>query len=404
LVCDIKFFRERVCRFGVADFGGFRHIDVAFWFQLTVLATALFLRVLPEILTLFAAMSTTVSHLTTDNFPFVTVVVPIRNEADFIAECLQSILNNKYPREKLEVIVVDGLSNDGTREIVQQLIASDPRVSMLDNPERIVPYAMNRAIDAARGEIITRVDGHADVAEDFIANSVRVLQERPDCWCAGGSIDSISYTQVGQIIAACMSTPVGVGNAHFRLRDYEGYVDTIAFGSYWRWVFDRIGKFDEELVRNQDDELNARLIMNGGRIFMSRSIQCRYYPRTSLQKLWRQYYQYGFWRIRTIQKLGRPATLRQMVPMLFVIGLLVLTLAAIVLPIARMALSLYAGMYLSVIGLGSIQVGRRTGLRGLILAPVVFMILHFGYGLGCLWGIVRFVILKRGKISQQMSR
>jgi glycosyltransferase involved in cell wall biosynthesis len=349
-------------------------------------------------------MNTPVPHASADVFPFVTVVVPIRNEADFIAECLQSILNNKYPPEKLEVIVVDGLSNDGTREIVQQLIANDPRVRMLDNPERIVPYAMNRAIDAARGEIITRVDGHADVAEDFILNSVRVLQERSDCWCAGGSIDSISHTQIGQIIAACMSTPAGVGNAHFRLRDYEGYVDTIAFGSYWRWVFDRIGKFDEELVRNQDDELNARLIMNGGRIYMSRSIQCRYYPRTSLQKLWRQYFQYGFWRIRTIQKLGRPATLRQMVPMLFVIGLLVLSLAAIFLPLAWIALLLYIGFYLGVLGVGAMQVGRRTCLRGFFLAPVVFMILHFGYGLGCLWGVVRFVLLKRGKISQQMSR
>ena len=339
-----------------------------------------------------------------DNLPFVTVVVPIRNEADFIAECLQSILNNQYPKEKLEVIVVDGLSNDGTREIVQQLIANDPRIRMLDNPERIVPYAMNRAIEAARGEIITRVDGHADVAQDFIANSVRTLQERPECWCAGGSIDSISDTQVGQTIAACMSTPVGVGNAHFRLRDYEGYVDTIAFGSYWRWVFNRIGKFDEELVRNQDDELNARLIMNGGRIFMSRSIQCRYYPRTSLKKLWRQYYQYGFWRIRTIQKLGRPATLRQMVPMLFVIGLFLLSLAAIFLPLARIALLLYVGLYVAALTVGAIQVGRRTSFRGFLLAPIAFMIMHFGYGLGCLWGVVRFVLLKRGKISQQMSR
>ena len=349
-------------------------------------------------------MNTSVSHASTDLFPFVTVVVPIRNEVDFIAECIQSILNNNYPQEKLEVIVVDGLSNDGTREVVQRLIANDRRISMLDNPERIVPYAMNRAIDAARGEIITRVDGHADVAEDFIANSVRVLQERPDCWCAGGSIDSISHTQIGRIIAACMSTPVGVGNAHFRLRDYEGYVDTIAFGSYWRWVFDRIGKFDEELVRNQDDELNARLIMNGGRIFMSRSIQCRYYPRTSLQKLWRQYYQYGFWRIRTIQKLGRPATLRQMVPMLFVIGWLMLSIAAIFLSLARIALLLYGGVYLGVLGLGAMQVGRRTCPRGFILAPVVFMILHFGYGLGCLSGVVKFVFLKRGRISHQMSR
>lgn len=338
------------------------------------------------------------------DFPFVSVVVPIRNEADFIEECLQSILRNRYPRERLEVLVVDGFSNDGTREIVQQLMLGDSRVRLLDNPERIVPHAMNRAIAASRGEIITRVDGHADVAEDFILNSVRVLQEHPECWCAGGSIDSISATRVGQIIAACMSTPVGVGNAHFRLQNYEGYVDTIAFGSYWKWVFERIGPFDEELVRNQDDELNARLIMNGGRIYMSRRIHCRYYPRTSLQKLWRQYYQYGFWRIRTIQKLGRPATLRQLVPMLFVTGLLSLAAAAVAFPLTRMALLVYVGLYLGGLAAGAIVVGRRTGFAGLVLAPVVFMILHFGYGLGCLWGIVRFVILRGGRVRERMSR
>lgn len=337
-------------------------------------------------------------------FPFVTVVVPIRNEADYIASCLRSILVSHYPRHQLEVIVVDGLSNDGTRQIIQQLMADDTRLRMLDNPEQIVPHAMNRAIDAARGDVIIRVDGHADVAEDFVSSSIKVLQTIPDCWCAGGSIESVSHTRIGQIIAACMSTRAGVGNAHFRLRNYEGYVDTVAFGAYWRWVFDRIGKFDEELVRNQDDELNARLIMHGGRIYMSGSIRCRYYPRTSLKKLWRQYFQYGFWRIRTIQKLGRPATIRQVIPMLFVIGLISLGIAAIAWPAARIALLVYVGLYASVLSLGAIQVGCRTGLQGFLLAPIVFLILHLGNGLGCLWGIVRFVLLKRGRISQKMSR
>ncbi|MFM7056192.1 MAG: glycosyltransferase family 2 protein [Planctomycetota bacterium] len=336
--------------------------------------------------------------------PVVSVVVPIRNEADFIEECLQSILRNSYPPEKLEVLVVDGLSNDGTREIVQQLMLKDSRVRLLDNPQRIVPHAMNIALAAARGKVITRVDGHADVADDFIANSVQVLQQRPECWCVGGSIDSISETRVGRIIAACMSTPAGVGNARFRLQNYEGYVDTIAFGSYWKWVFERIGNFDEELVRNQDDELNARLIMNGGRIWMSRRIRCRYYPRTSLRKLWRQYFQYGFWRIRTIQKLGRPATLRQLVPMAFVTVLLSLLFASVIVPLARTALCTYVGLYLTGLIVGAIPVGRRTGFPGLLLAPVVFMILHFGYGLGCLWGLVRFVLLRSGRIEEKMSR
>lgn len=336
--------------------------------------------------------------------PFVTVVVPIRNEAGYIARCLSSILASDYPQDQLEVIVVDGLSDDGTRQIIQQLMLDDTRLRMLDNPERVVPHAMNRAIAAARGGVIIRVDGHADVAEDFVSNSVKVLQTRPDCWCAGGSIETVSHTRIGQIIAACMSTPVGVGNAHFRLGDYEGYVDTIAFGAYWRWVFDRIGMFDEELVRNQDDELNARLIMHGGRIYMSSTIRCRYYPRTSLKKLWRQYFQYGFWRIRTIQKLGRPATMRQVAPMLFVIGLISLCISAIGWPAARIALLVYIGLYVGGLILGAVQVGLRTGVQGFLLAPIVFLILHLSYGLGCLWGTIRFVLLKRGRISQEMSR
>ena len=306
--------------------------------------------------------------------PFVTVVVPIRNEADYIARCLRSILVSDYPPNQLEVIVVDGLSDDGTRQVIQRLMLDDTRLRMLDNPERIVPHAMNRAIAAARGDVIIRVDGHADVAEDFVSNNVKVLQTRPDCWCAGGSIETVSHTRIGQVIAACMSTRVGVGNAHFRLRNYEGYVDTIAFGAYWRWVFDRIGMFDEELVRNQDDELNARLIMHGGRIYMSSSIRCRYYPRTSLKKLWRQYFQYGFWRIRTIQKLGRPATLRQVMPMLFVIGLISLSIAAIGWSAARIALLVYVGLYASVLSLGAVQVGHHTGVQGFLLAPIVFLI------------------------------
>ena len=336
--------------------------------------------------------------------PFVTVVVPIRNEAGHIARCLRSILVSDYPQDRLEVIVVDGLSDDGTRQIIQELMLEDTRLRMLDNPERIVPHAMNRSISAARGDVIIRVDGHADVAEDFVSNSVNVLQSRPDCWCAGGSIETVSHTKIGQIIAACMSTRVGVGNAHFRLRDYEGYVDTIAFGAYWRWVFDRIGMFDEELVRNQDDELNARLIMHGGRIYMSSSIRCRYYPRTSLRKLWKQYFQYGFWRIRTIQKLGRPATMRQLAPMLFVFALISLCLLAVGWPVARIALVAYVSLYAAGLVLGAVQVGRRTGVQGFLLAPIVFLILHLGYGLGSLWGIVRLVLLKRGRISQEMSR
>jgi glycosyltransferase involved in cell wall biosynthesis len=331
--------------------------------------------------------------------PTVSVLVPIRNEADFIARCLRSLLDSDYTGD-LEILVIDGMSDDGTRAIVEQAAQSEPRIHLLDNPHRIVPHAMNIGIRVARGDIILRVDGHAEVPADFVRRSVQVLQEHPECWCAGGQIETIGPTLVGRTIAAAMSTPVGVGNAMFRLKDYEGYVDTIAFGAYWRWVFDRIGLFDEELVRNQDDELNARLIQRGGKIYMSRSIRSRYFPRTNLRKLWRQYFQYGFWRIRTIQKLGRPATPRQVVPLVFVVLLILLVIGGALWSPLRWACGAYVAAYGLGLGAGSLQVARRAGMASFFLAPVVFAILHFAYGLGSLKGVIWFVLLRRGSLQR----
>ncbi len=327
--------------------------------------------------------------------PLVSVLVPIRNEADFIERCMRSLLACAYPRDQLEIIVVDGMSDDGTRDVVQGVAGEDPRVRLIDNPARVVPHGMNRGIRAARGAVIVRVDGHAEVEPDFIQAVVDALRAHPECWCVGGPIETTNPSFVGRTIAGVMSTPIGVGDSRFRLGNYEGYVDTAAFPAYPRWVFDRIGMFDEELIRNQDDEFNARLIQRGGRIWLSPRIRSRYYARTSLRKLWRQYYQYGFWRIRTIQKLGRPATIRQTVPLLFVTTLLVLVIGALLWWPFRWLLAAYVALYAAGLLVGALQVARRAGLGSFLLAPLVAMILHFGYGFGSLIGVVWFVILRR---------
>jgi glycosyltransferase involved in cell wall biosynthesis len=340
--------------------------------------------------------------MTPKNQPMVTVIIPCRNEADFIKKCVRSILDCDYDREMLEVIVVDGISTDGTREVIEQISGEDDRLLLLDNPRKIVPTAMNIGIKRARGEIIIRVDGHAEVSRSFVRQSVDILTSKAELWCVGGPIETISTTYVGRAIAAAMSSPVGVGNAMFRLGNYEGYVDTLAFGAYRRWVFDKIGLFDEELLRNQDDDLNLRLIMNGGKIFMTPKIKSRYYSRTSLGKLWRQYFQYGFWRIRTLQKHKRAATLRQIVPLLFVSSLIVLAVGGIVSKIFWCIFAATLLLYALALVYGSIDVGKQAGWKYALLAPVVFAILHFGYGFGCLWGIVRFVLL-RGKFMTKPS-
>jgi glycosyltransferase involved in cell wall biosynthesis len=340
--------------------------------------------------------------------PFVSIIMPIRNEAAFIERAIQSILHNTYPAEKMEVFVVDGMSDDGTREIVYMLSADDSRVRMLDNPRRIVPAAMNIGLKAARGDLFIRIDGHAEIPPDFISKSIQCLREHPQAWVVGGSIRTVADSYTGRAIAATMRSPIGVGNARFRLGDYEGWVDTLAFGTHHKWVVDKIGYFDEELVRNQDDEFNLRIIRAGGKIWMSKAIQSTYFSRGSLCKLWRQYFQYGFWRIRTLQKHKRPASFRQLVPLLFVSSVLSFALAGFAWPPLWILLAVEAVLYVLTLITGAIDVGRKAGWRYAPAAPVVFAILHFAYGTGSLWGTVRFCVLKGRGLKKteemQMSR
>jgi len=335
-----------------------------------------------------------------ESLPFVSIIMPIRNEADFIERAIRSILDNDYPVDRIEVLVVDGMSDDGTREIVEKLSKSDSRVKMLDNPRRIVSTALNIGLRAARGDLFVRVDGHAKIAPDFIRKSIQCLCDHPDAWVVGGYIETIADGYIGQAIASAMRSPIAVGNSRFRLGNYEGWVDTLAFGTHHKWILDRIGYFDEELVRNQDDEFNLRIILAGGKIWMSKSIRSEYFSRGSLRKLWRQYFQYGFWRIRTLQKHRRPATIRQVIPLLFVLSLVILGLAGFLLKFFWWLLLAEAAFYVLGLAIGSIDVGRKACWKYALLAPLVFAILHFGYGVGSLWGFIRFVVL-RGKAMQK---
>jgi glycosyltransferase involved in cell wall biosynthesis len=343
-----------------------------------------------------------------ESTPFVSIIVPIYNEADSIEQCLNSIIENSYPVDRIEVLVIDGMSNDGTSEIVGRIVSKNTHIHLLNNPQRFVSQAMNRGISEAKGSIIIRIDGHATIDPDFILRNVRSLEEHPEAWCVGGPVESINTTLVGKAIAAAMSSPIGVGNAMFRLGNYEGYVDTIAFGAYRRWVFERIGLFDEELVRNQDDELNLRILLVGGKIYMNPAIRSRYYPRVNLKKLGRQYYQYGFWRVRTIQKHRRPATLRQIAPLAFVCVWILLVLSAIVSYPGQWGLVGFATFYCLTLLTGMIGAIRRGEWKSGLLTPVIFPILHFAYGLGSLAGVGWWVLLRRetagGKGHIRISR
>ena len=321
--------------------------------------------------------------------PFVAVIMPIRNEARHIRLSLGAVLAQDYPEERMEVIVADGMSDDGTREIVQSLQLEHPCLHLVDNPGRIVPMAMNAALRQAKGSIIVRVDGHTIVAPDYVRQSVSAL-ERTGADNVGGRMNAIGDNSFGKAVALAGSSRFGVGGARFHYSDQDEWVDTVYMGAWPRQVFDRIGLFDEELVRDQDDEFNYRLLEHGGRIRLSSLIKSRYTVRSGPRSLWRQYYQYGFWKVRVMQKHPRQMRWRQFVPPSLVAALLGSTLLSFFSPCGRILVSLAAGPYLLANLATSLRAAALNGWRHLPLLPLVYAILHLSYGLGFLVGLVRF--------------
>ena len=329
-----------------------------------------------------------------EDMPFVSIVMPIRNEADFIGRTIQTILDNDYPDDKMEILVADGMSDDGTQDIVNEMHEKYSCVKLFANTGKIVSTGLNLALSQMRGDIFIRIDGHCEIPSDFVRKSVTTLLEHPDAWVAGGYWKTQSSGLVGKAVSAATQSPVGVGNARHRLGNYDGWVDTLPYGAHHKWILEKIGFFDEQLVRNQDDEFNMRINLAGGKIWMSSDIWSIYHARSSLGKLWRQYFQYGFWRIRTIQKHKRPATVRQMIPMLFVLSLLLLIILGAIWPIVFVALGAELVLYILGISYGIKDIFQQTNIKCALLGFLIFPILHFGYGLGCVWGIVRFVLLR----------
>jgi glycosyltransferase involved in cell wall biosynthesis len=339
-----------------------------------------------------AGKSTTV---TVGAAPLVSVILPIRNEAQHIARSLGAVLAQDYPADRMEVMVVDGMSTDGTREIVESMRAGSHRVHLIDNARRIAPTALNAAIARARGEILVRVDGHCEIERDYVRRCVEHLRN-DGVDGVGGPLQTIGESLVAGGIAVAMSSTFGVGDSAFRtVSNKTMLVDTIAFPAYTRDIVERVGLFDEELVRNQDDDYNYRLRKIGAKVLLASDVRSRYYSRSSLRSLWRQYFQYGYWKVRVMQKHPLQMRPRQFVPPLFV-GALLLSLAAAPFSFifgAWFALpcGLTAGSYAlaNFLASGSITARRRDWSLFLLL-PIAFAILHVSFGLGFLVGLVKF--------------
>jgi glycosyltransferase involved in cell wall biosynthesis len=322
--------------------------------------------------------------------------MPVRNEAAHIERALASVLAQDYPPQRFEVIVVDGCSDDGTGEVVARLADAyrlrpvagrnhPPDLFLVNNPARYVPSALNLALERARGDVIVRVDGHCEIAPNYFRACLDAMA-RTGADCVGGALDTVGETWMARAIALAQSSWFGVGGAGFRMKQAQGkFVDTLAFGAYRREVFQRIGPFDESLLRNQDDEFNFRLLQAGGKIWLDPEVHSVYYSRASLRGLCRQYFEYGLYKVLVIRKRGGLASWRHLVPATFVLGMT-----------ALFALGLFTDRWSPfwfVLGIYSAAAAVAATARSLPTWPSIpivalaFSVMHVSYGIGFLRGI-----------------
>lgn len=318
--------------------------------------------------------------------PLVTIGMPCLDEERHIEACLRGALAQDYPADRLEVLVADGGSRDRTREIVGRVAAEDSRVALVENPGRLQSAGMNEIIRRARGEIIVRMDVHAEYARDYVRKSVEVL-ERTGADNAGGAARTRSGAPFQRALCAALESPLGVGGSRYRNPENEGFVESVFNGAFRRSVFETVGLYDPRAVTNEDAELNQRIHEAGGSVYLSREIVVHYVPRDRPGPLVRQYFKYGRGRARTLLKHRRLLSIRPLVPFLgLVAGALLVATSAFhsLLPVA-------VGSYAALTLAEAVRVGWRGGLRQVVTAWAIFPMLHVSHGLGVAAGLVHYL-------------
>jgi len=316
--------------------------------------------------------------------PMVSVVVPMYNELGYIERCLDSLLAQDYPGE-YEVLVVDGRSHDGSERVVREYAKRHPKVRVVDNPQRRRPHAMNLGVRNARGDVVMFLGAHSESPPNLISLAVRTLQET-GAECVGGTIETVGEGFVGKAVAAAVGHPLGVGGSKYRYSKKAQYVDTMGYGVYWKEVLEKVGLFDEDLDTSEDYELNYRIRKSGGRIFLNPEMRPRYYARTSLRALFKQYFKYGWDKVKVVRKHPGAFLWRYRIPPLFVVAAGLVIILAPFSTWARYALVLGGGAYiLALVGASLIFGIRRRAPYALVL-PLAFACMHFGFGIGFLAG------------------
>lgn len=329
---------------------------------------------------------------------FVSIICPIYNEEKYIKNCIESILNQDYPSNNFEVIFIDGLSIDNTREIILYYAKSYPNIKLLDNPQKYVPQALNIGIKESTGDIIMRIDAHSTYPKNYISLLVKMLYDlKADNIgvCCKTLPSQNTITSIS--IAIASSHIFGVGNSKFRIgiKDIVE-TDTVPFGCYRRSVFDKIGYFDDELIRNQDDEFNGRLKKNGGKIFLIPDIEITYFARNSISKMFMMYYQYGLFKPLVNKKLGSPTTIRQLIPVLFVFFIFGGVLLSIYSHFILITLIIILSIYILISFYFSFEKAyEKKNINLIFYMPLIFFLIHISYGIGYWVGMYNILFKKK---------
>ncbi|MEE8638801.1 MAG: glycosyltransferase family 2 protein [bacterium] len=323
---------------------------------------------------------------------YVSIIIPCREEREYITGALRAVLANDWPADSLEVLVVDGMSADGTRDIVNAIATRDARVRLVDNPDLFAGSAMRVGVTAARGEYVVRVDAHAEIPPDYVRTGVEAIERVPEIWAVGGPVDRVAAGEEGRLVAAVISNIFATGNTPIRIGRREGFVDVVAYPVWRREVLNRVGDFDETLVRNEDDDYFYRIRRAGGIVYQTQKMRAKYYVRGSVRQLLRQYNQYAFWKIAVARKHGRFIDWKPLVPPVFFAALALTAVGGFVTPYLWLVGGTLAAAYFVADVAASVAVAAKTSLRDFFKALAIFPTFHLKYAAGILAGMWCFYV------------
>ena len=318
-------------------------------------------------------------------YPEVSIIIPCYNEEKTIGLLLDAIQKQDYPHSHIEIVIADSLSTDATKEKIFEFIENNPSVSVrvVDNAKQTIPSGVNCAAKAAKGEILIRLDAHSEPNKEYVKTSVDLLQNNV-AENVGGiwDIRPGENTCIAKAIAKAAAHPLGVGDAKYRVSTKAQYVDTVPFGAFYKKIFDNLGRFDETLLANEDYEFNARLKNSGGRVWLDPRIRSKYYARKNLKELAKQYWRYGFWKVRMLHRYPETIRWRQAIPPLFVASIFLLGILSIFIPFTRIILGVEFGIYLLTVLLIGSQVSIKQTDLCFLLMPFAIITMHFSWGVG----------------------